>query len=340
MGNRQPECSGVDTLGNPLTLSITEGVAGAAVATLSAQDSDGAGDVSYAVNDDRFEIVDGVLKLKADQSLDYETESSVTVTVTVTDAGGLTDQQTLTIGVIDVDEMVPVSAIEDADTAENAVDENSAVGTGVGITASVTAGPDDTVTYSLMDDAGGRFAIDSESGEITVAGELDFEAASSHTVKILATGSNGTSSEENFTIAVNDVNEAPTLVVVPQGGRVTETFENGAAGWSNNKTTDGGDNFTTFLGRFGNQLGTNIWSGGPVGNDVVEKTFALAGDADKAVIEFDLYEIDSWDDEEFIIEVAGEGIRIPLSVHSDEAELSGTSGNVNWSFEPQGKALT
>ena len=49
--------------------------------------------------------------------------------------------------------------------------ENAANGTTVGITALATD-PDgtNTVTYSLDDDAGGRFAIDATTGVVTVAG--------------------------------------------------------------------------------------------------------------------------------------------------------------------------
>ncbi|WP_315981328.1 cadherin repeat domain-containing protein [Aliamphritea spongicola] len=316
---------GVDASGNPVTVSITEGISGATVASLSVSDPDSVGAVSYTVDDDRFEVVDGTLKLKADQSLDYETERSVTVTVTVTDEEGLTDQQILNIGVIDVDEVIPVESIADINAADNSVDENSAPGTAVGITAQANAGSGGKVTYSLTDDADGRFAIDSETGEVTVAGELNYETANSHTITVQATGSNGTSSEEDFTIAVNDVNEAPTLIVGMEGLRNTgvETFENGTPNtwWTNEAITDGGANFSNFLGRYGNQeVGTVL--------DVVRG-------ADKAVIEFDLYEIDSWDNENFTVQVQGEEIEIPLSGRRDDESSSGVQGDVSWSLVTQ-----
>ena len=51
----------------------------------------------------------------------------------------------------------------------------------VGITA-FADDPDmsDDVTYSLSNDAGGLFAIDSSSGVVTVASQLDYETAQSH----------------------------------------------------------------------------------------------------------------------------------------------------------------
>jgi hypothetical protein len=42
-----------------------------------------------------------------------------------------------------------------------------------------------TITYSMDDDAGGRFAIDSSSGVVTLVGGLDFATAASHHVTVL-----------------------------------------------------------------------------------------------------------------------------------------------------------
>ena len=68
-------------------------------------------------------------------------------------------------------------------------------------------------TFDLTNDAGGRFEIHPVSGDITVANGalLDFEADMSHDVTVTVTDIDGNVSEEDFTIDVNDVNEAPTL---------------------------------------------------------------------------------------------------------------------------------
>ena len=39
----------------------------------------------------------------------------------------------------------------------------------------------------LDDDAGGLFTIDANTGEVTVAGNLDYETATSHTITVRAT---------------------------------------------------------------------------------------------------------------------------------------------------------
>ncbi|WP_170861467.1 cadherin repeat domain-containing protein, partial [Geitlerinema sp. PCC 9228] len=71
--------------------------------------------------------------------------------------------------VTDINEFSP-SQPSDSDSSDNQIAENASNGTSVGITAS-SSDPDssDTVTYSLQNDAGGRFAIDDNSGEVTVA---------------------------------------------------------------------------------------------------------------------------------------------------------------------------
>ena len=54
--------------------------------------------------------------------------------------------------------------------AANTVAENAANGTAVGITALATdADAGTTISYSLTDNAGGRFAINATTGVVTVA---------------------------------------------------------------------------------------------------------------------------------------------------------------------------
>ena len=59
------------------------------------------------------------------------------------------------------------------------MDEHAPNGTVVDVAIGVDPVAGDTLTYSLIDDAGGRFAIDPNDGEVTVANGtlLDFETA-------------------------------------------------------------------------------------------------------------------------------------------------------------------
>ena len=133
--------------------------------------------------------------------LDHETAPSRTLTVTVTDAAGLTDTATVTIGVTDVNE-APTAADASFTIAENAG------------TPSVTASdPDagDTISYATGGNADGAFAIDA-NGQITVANGslLDHETAPSRTLTVTVTDSGGLTDTATVTVGVTDVNEAPT----------------------------------------------------------------------------------------------------------------------------------
>src|SRR5690606_22286610 len=84
--------------------------------------------------------------------------------------------------VVGVDNVAP----DDLTATALSVAENAASGTVVGTVTGHDANANDTLTYSLVDDAGGRFAIDPFTGEITVGDGtlLDFETATSHTITV------------------------------------------------------------------------------------------------------------------------------------------------------------
>ncbi|ULA64539.1 MAG: hypothetical protein LZF86_140065 [Nitrospira sp.] len=112
-----------------------------------------------------------------------------------------------------------VTSVNEAPTglslSTNTVAENAANGTAVGTVTGADPDAGDTKTYSLTDNAGGRFAIDSTTGVITVAngGLLDYEAAASHNVTVRVSDSGGLMYDETFAVALTNVNEAPVLSV-------------------------------------------------------------------------------------------------------------------------------
>ena len=123
---------------------------------------------------------------------------------------------TLAVGVNDVNEFA-ISATSDTDAAANEVSETDGVGASVGLTAMATdADGTDSISYSLDDDAGGLFTIDAATGVVTLAGSVDYETATSHTITVRSTSTDGSSSTQSFTIDVLDANEAGV-------GSVTDT---------------------------------------------------------------------------------------------------------------------
>ncbi|MBU6240055.1 MAG: cadherin domain-containing protein, partial [Planctomycetes bacterium] len=91
--------------------------------------------------------------------------------------------------------------------------ENAINGTVVGSGSTIDADPWDTHTYSLIDSAGGRFAINSSTGQLTVANGslLNFEAATSHNIVVRATDQGGLTVDRMVTINLTNVNEAPVF---------------------------------------------------------------------------------------------------------------------------------
>ena len=157
--------------------------------------------------------------------LNYEAATSHNITVRVTDQGGLTFDKTFAISLTNVNE-----APTNATLTNSTVAENAANGTAVGTVAGVDPDAGATFSYSLTDSAGGRFAINSSTGAVTVAngGLLNYEAATSHNITVRVTDQGGLTFDKTFTIGLTNVNEAPTNATL-SGGSVAENAANGTA---------------------------------------------------------------------------------------------------------------
>ncbi|RMG40916.1 MAG: cadherin repeat domain-containing protein [Planctomycetota bacterium] len=147
-----------------------------------------------------------------DPSIDYETTSQYTLTVGALDPVTNTyDTATVTVNVQNVDED-PVFANQNYNFN---IAENSANGTFVGTVSATnpTGVPAGTpVFYSITGgNSDGAFTIDPNSGDITVAGPIDFEATSQYTLTVLAGNSYGQSTT-TVTINVQNVDEDPVFV--------------------------------------------------------------------------------------------------------------------------------
>jgi len=148
-------------------------------------------------------------------ALDAEAAVSHDITVRATSSSGKVKERVFTIAVNDANEF-GIGAITDVDAGANEVLESAANGATVGITAQATdADVSDTVTYSLTNDAGGRFAIDADTGVVTVAdtGLIDFETQTSHQIAVRADSSDLSEQDQNFTITV--LNDAADDGLVP-----------------------------------------------------------------------------------------------------------------------------
>ena len=216
---------------NAAANSVSEGAANGTVVGITAASSDvNGGTVTYSLTDNaggRFAInaSTGVVTVANSALLDYESASGHAYSITVQASDGtLTSSQTFSIAVTDVAPLTPT----DSNAATNTISEGAANGTVVGITAASSDVHGGTVTYSLTDNAGGRFAINASTGVVTVANSalLDYESASGHAYSITVQASDGTlTSSQTFSIAVTDV--AP--LTPTDSNAATNTISEGAA---------------------------------------------------------------------------------------------------------------
>ncbi|WP_438755068.1 cadherin domain-containing protein [Pararhizobium sp. O133] len=180
---------------------------GEVVGSLQVTDQDSGDTHSFSLIDDAggLFVLDGSA-IKLAGVLDA---SSYTVRVKVTDGAGNTFEKDLSI-TVDTPDLAPTNLALSNDD----IDENSAVGTVVG-TLSATDPEGGAVTYTLAEPSD-FFEI--VGNEVRVKGAIDFETASSHEIKIIASDAGGNQTQETFTIDVNDIDDAPTE---PSKGTIT-----------------------------------------------------------------------------------------------------------------------
>lgn len=160
------------------------------VVTIDATDMDSGanGDITYRLLDDAngsFTINDKTGEVFTAVILDRETIAHYELTVQLTDRGlpSLSSTTTLSISVTDKNDNPPrftrLYAVN--------VTENSPPGHFVIRLTSVDRdeGENSNSTYSFVDNPGEKFAIDSITGEVTVAGTLDREVQDEYLLKVI-----------------------------------------------------------------------------------------------------------------------------------------------------------
>ncbi len=159
----------------------------------------------------------------------------------------------------------PNSPPTDIALSNNSVPENSANGTVIGTLSATDPTPGETLTYSLLNSAGGRFSISGIQLRVNNGSLLDFETNTSHSVTVQVTDSAGNTFGKVLSIQVTNVNEPPTDIGLSNDS-VAENSPNGTlVGTLSATDPDVPETFTFSLldsagGRFsivGNQLRVN-----------------------------------------------------------------------------------
>lgn len=148
----------------------------------------------------------------------------------IDDGGAGTDTASMTITVTPVNDNTPSDITMDNDS----IAENSANGAQIGQLGATDADSVDSMTYSLLDDAGGLFRVDGNN--IVVNGALDYEAATTHSITVQVEDQAGQTFDKAFTIMITDVSEGSAFTnnnVTQDAGRNSATGNNSTSPYSN-----------------------------------------------------------------------------------------------------------
>ena len=186
---------------NLSSIGVSEKIDGAVVGTISTADQDTGDTHTYAISDDRFEIIDGSLKLKAGNTVEYVTEPSIAITITSTDSVGVELSQDFSILV----GSIQLSSNEFGENSDGAI-----VGT-----LSITD-PDFTsnVTYTLTGDDSDFFELVNNQLKLKDGNSADFETKATYNLTITADDDEANSASLDYTINVTNVNEQPTSITL------------------------------------------------------------------------------------------------------------------------------
>lgn len=197
--------------------SLAENVLGSSVVgTLSTTDPNPGNTFTYslvsgtgATDNAVFTIVGNQLKINA--SPDFEAKSSYSIRVKTTDQDGLSYEKLLTVSITDVNE-APTSLV----LSNSITPENVASGSVIGTFTSTDPDANNTFTYSLVTGTGStdNTAFSIVGNQLKINASPDFEAKSSYSIRVRTTDQGGLSFEKTLTIAVTDLNEAPTSLVL------------------------------------------------------------------------------------------------------------------------------
>ena len=237
----------------PVDITLTGGSvnenasSGTVVATLSTVDADAGDSFSYALTSDPsgfFEIVGNEIRVAAGASIDYETATSHDVTVRVTDSGGATYDEVITLSVDDLIDETPV----DITLVGGSVNENASSGTVVATLSTVDADAGDSFSYALTSDPSGFFEIVGNEIRVAAGASIDYEVAASHDVTVRVTDSGGATYDEVITLSVDDLIDETPVDITLTGGSVAENASSGTVvATLSTVDADAGDSFSYAL---------------------------------------------------------------------------------------------
>ncbi len=215
-------------------------------------------------------LLTGRITVNDPSALDFEAQPSFNLAVRVHDLSNAFTTTTVIVNLTDLNEAPNVTGFN------RTLAENTTNGTSVGtVTSSDQDG--DALTFSIVGgNSNGAFAINSATGEITVANAaaLNFESQSKFNLTIKAQDPGNASDTATVTVNLTDVNETPTA-----NGFSTTLAENSSAG-----TTVG---FVTGTDPDGDSLQYSITGGNTGGAFAINASTGRITVASSAALDFE-----------------------------------------------------
>ena len=223
--------------------SVDENADGGVVTAVTTENAD-----EISVDDERFEVAGGNLKLKDGMDLDFEADTSpIEVTITATAAGDnathtvsvaindANDAPEITVAAMTTDDAMAAGVDPDLMVSENS--DGSIPGAVVAHIALSDQDSGDTHTLTVSDD---RFETIEAYGQwwlkLKAGAELDYETEPTVMVTVTVTddGDPAMSASAEVTVMVTDANDAPTIAVAdgetPDGMPASSTVDENVAG--------------------------------------------------------------------------------------------------------------
>jgi VCBS repeat-containing protein len=186
---------------------------GTAVGTLSTTDADAGDTFAYTLVSGTGDSDNASFQLSGSQLqtaaiFDFETKSSYSVRVRTTDGGGLFFEKAFTITVTNANEAPTDIALSNA-----SIDENQPSGTAIGNLSTTDPDVGDTFTYTLVAGTGDtdNASFQIVGAQLQSAAMFDFETKSSYSIRVRTTDAGGLFFEEEFTISIVNLPEAPLV---------------------------------------------------------------------------------------------------------------------------------
>jgi len=189
------------------------------VGTLSASDPDAGQSLTFSIVSGNtsgafaLNATTGVLTVANSSALNFATNPVFNIIAKVTDngTGSLSDQEPITVNVLQSANQPPT-----INNQSFSINENSVNGTIVGTVIATDPDAGQTLTYSILSgNTNNAFAINASTGVLTVAtsSALNFETTPSFAliVKVQDNGTVSLSNQATITININNINEPPQI---------------------------------------------------------------------------------------------------------------------------------